>query len=189
MERDSQAVKTALLVMDIQDATIGRITDSQALLGSVHKAIEAARRADIPVIYVVVSFRKGLPEISPENKAFSQIKSNYPSEAFENPRVFPGLQVNEGEPVVIKKRVSAFAGSDLEIILRAGGIRQLVLTGISTSGVVLSTLREAADKDFRLTVLSDCCADADEEVNRVLLTKVFPRQADVLSVDQWIAGG
>jgi len=51
--------------------------------------------------------------------------------------------------------------------------------------VVLSTLREAADKDYGLTVLSDCCVDSDEEVQRVLLTKVFPRQAEVLTSEQW----
>jgi len=62
-----------------------------------------------------------------------------------------------------------------------------VLTGLSTSGVVLSTVREAADKDFRLTVLSDGCGDMDNEVHTVLLTKVFPRQAEVLTTAEWIA--
>ena len=60
----------------------------------------------------------------------------------------------------------------------------LVLAGIATSGVVLSTLRRAADLDYGLTVLRDGCADADEGVHRVLLDKVFRRQADVLRVDE-----
>ena len=81
--------------------------------------------------------------------------------------------------------MSAFTGSDLEVVLRSGRIEHLVLTGFATGGVVLSTLREAADKDFRLTVLSDGCADRDEEVHTVLLTKVFPRQADVMTVAEW----
>jgi nicotinamidase-related amidase len=51
--------------------------------------------------------------------------------------------------------------------------------------VVLSTLREAADKDYQLTVLADCCADGDEEVQRVLLSKVFPRQAEVVQASTW----
>jgi nicotinamidase-related amidase len=66
------------------------------------------------------------------------------------------------------------------------GINHLVLTGIATSGVVLSTLREAADKDYRITVLSDCCADRDEEVHRVLKVKVFPRQAEVILSEEWL---
>jgi nicotinamidase-related amidase len=89
------------------------------------------------------------------------------------------------EPVVTKLRVSAFAGSDLEIILRARKIDTLILTGIATSGVVLSTLREAADKDYGLIVLSDACLDADPEVHRVLVEKLFPRQEDVLTVSEW----
>jgi nicotinamidase-related amidase len=53
---------------------------------------------------------------------------------------------------------------------------------------VLSTLRAAADLDFELTVLRDACADADPEVHRVLLDKVFPRQAEVVDVAAWAAG-
>ena len=73
--------------------------------------------------------------------------------------------------MVTKRRVSAFAGSDLEVVLRSGEVGHLVLCGIATSGVVLSTLREAADRDYRLTVLSDLCVDPDPEVQRVLLEK------------------
>jgi nicotinamidase-related amidase len=70
-------------------------------------------------------------------------------------------------------------------VLRAKQVETLVLTGIATSGVVLSTLREAADKDFGLVVLSDACLDADPEVHRVLIEKIFPRQAEVITVDAW----
>jgi nicotinamidase-related amidase len=100
--------------------------------------------------------------------------------------VSPEIAPAAGEVVVIKRRVSAFAGSDLDVMLRAGDVDTLVLTGIARSGVVLSTLRQAADLDYRLVVLSDGCLDADAEVHRVLTEKVFRRQADVLSVDQWV---
>nr|WP_246158554.1 isochorismatase family protein [Catellatospora sichuanensis] len=72
------------------------------------------------------------------------------------------------------RRVSAFAGSDLDLLLRAQWIEHLMLTGIATSGVVLSTLRQAADLDYRLTVLADGCHDSDPEVHAVLTTKVLP---------------
>jgi nicotinamidase-related amidase len=101
--------------------------------------------------------------------------------------VHPSVAPHAKDLVIIKKRVSAFAGSDLEVILRSQGLTHLVLTGVATSGVVLSTLREAADKDYQLTVLSDCCEDRDEEVHRVLMTKVFIRQAEVMEADAWIA--
>jgi nicotinamidase-related amidase len=88
--------------------------------------------------------------------------------------------------VVTKKRVSAFAGSDLETVLRRRAVDHLVLTGIATSGVVLSTLRQAADLDYRLTVLADGCLDGDPEVHRVLTEKIFPRQAEVSTVAGWV---
>ena len=75
--------------------------------------------------------------------------------------------------------MSAFAGTDLDLMLRANGIDTLILTGIATSGVVLSTLRHAADADYTLLVVSDCCSDGDEEAHWVLLEKVFPRQATI----------
>jgi nicotinamidase-related amidase len=88
---------------------------------------------------------------------------------------------------VTKRRVSAFTGSDLEVVLRARGISHLVLAGIATSGVVLSTLRQAADLDYRLTVLTDGCLDADPDVHQILLGRVFPRQAEVTTIADWAA--
>jgi nicotinamidase-related amidase len=73
-------------------------------------------------------------------------------------------------------------------VLRSGGIDSLVLAGIATSGVVLSTVRQAADLDYQLTVLADGCLDADPEVHRVLTEQVFPRQAEITTVGAWIEG-
>jgi nicotinamidase-related amidase len=177
----------ALLVMDMQTAIVGMVADPAPLLQNVRKAIDGARVRNVPVIFVTVAFRPGFPEISPNNRSFHAIKG---SALFADPAgaaVHPDLRPQESDVSVVKRRVSAFAGSDLEVILRAQGIQHLVLSGIATSGVVLSTLREAADKDYRITVLSDCCADMDADVHNLLLTKVFPRQADVVMADQWIA--
>ncbi|KAA5533434.1 cysteine hydrolase [Taibaiella lutea] len=178
---------TALLVMDMQAGIVAMLPDSSAIIENVSKAIKAARNNNIPVIYVVVGFRNGAPEVSKRNKGFSAAKAHFSTvDMDEFMKVHPDLFPAEGELTVIKRRVSAFAGSDLEMILRSFDIQHMVLTGIATSGVVLSTLREAADKDYKMTVLSDCCADRDEEVHRILTTKVFPSQADVLTVDEWI---
>jgi nicotinamidase-related amidase len=51
---------------------------------------------------------------------------------------------------------------------------------------VLSTVRWAADINYRLVVVSDACDDADEEVHRVLTEKVFPRQAMMLTAEQFV---
>jgi len=179
---------TALLIMDVQASIVERIADAAGpLLAATGRAAAVARGNEFLVIYVRVAFRPDAPEVDPHNRVFSALAG---SAAFLEDA--PGAQIHasvapqRGDVVVTKKRVSAFAGSDLEVVLRSQGVRTLVLAGIATSGVVLSTLREAADLDYGLVVLRDACADADEEVHRVLLDKVFARQADVLTVDEWI---
>jgi nicotinamidase-related amidase len=177
---------TALLVMDMQAGIVAMLPDSAGLLVNVGKAIAYARKKSIPVIYVVVGFRQGMPEVSYKNKSFFMFKERLATAymaAFST--VHADLAPAEGEVTVIKRRVSAFTGSDLEVILRAYDVQHIVLTGIATSGVVLSTLREAADKDYSISVIADCCADRDEEVHRLLTTKVFTNQSEVLSLVEW----
>jgi nicotinamidase-related amidase len=189
METNSKGLTTALLIMDIQPATMQMMGENAApLAATLSQAIGAARKAGIPVIYVVVGFRKGFPEIGAGAAAtFAAVaKSGMPG--LEEPTVDPSVAPQPGEMVVAKRRVSAFAGSDLEVILRGHRIEHLVLTGIATSGVVLSTLRQAADMDYRLSVLSDACADRDSEVHSVLMNKVFSRQAEVMTTADWVAG-
>jgi nicotinamidase-related amidase len=180
--------KHALLVMDVQRAVVDRYPDP-AYLPRLGDAIGAARAAGLPVIYVAVGFRPGYPEVSPRNKMFGAMLARAAGAAGsdEATRIHPDVAPEPGDIVVTKRRVSAFAGSDLDLVLRAGDIDHLVLTGIATSGVVLSTLRQAADLDFGLTVLADGCLDADPEVHRVLTEKVFPHQADVTTVADWVA--
>jgi nicotinamidase-related amidase len=176
----------ALLVMDVQNAIVARIGDADELLARLNHAIDGARRAGVPVIYVRVAFREGYPEVASANKTFSALAGRGGmGEADEATQIHPRVAPRPGEVVVVKKRVSAFAGSDLALVLRSQRIDTLVLTGIATSGVVLSTLREAADLDFGLVVLADACADSDPEVHRVLTEKVFVRQADVTTVGVW----
>jgi nicotinamidase-related amidase len=187
MKQNDADKKTALLVMDVQDATVKMLPDNTIFIESVSLAIRTARTYNIPVFYVVIGFRKGYPEVSPNNKSFTTIRGD-DSRRFdteEGARVHASVASQAGDIIITKKRVSAFTGSDLEVILRSFGITHLVLTGIATSGVVLSTLREAADRDYAITVLSDCCADRDEEVHRVLTTKVFTRQAEVMKAAEW----
>ncbi|KYP79295.1 cysteine hydrolase family protein [Ferroacidibacillus organovorans] len=180
--------RSALLVMDLQNGIVSRFAQSDEVLAPFAKAVAAARQAKMPVIYVRVAFREGYPEVSARNKSFAAIAGHGGmTEGDAATQIHASVAPRQDEPIVTKRRVSAFAGSDLDVILRARRIDTLVLCGIATSGVVLSTVREAADMDFGLIVLSDACLDADPEVHRVLVEKVFPRQADVLCVDEWIA--
>jgi nicotinamidase-related amidase len=179
---------TALLIMDVQQGIVDRFASDDEYLPRLAEAAAAARLAGIPVIYVTVSFRPGYPEVSDRNKSFGAIAGTGRfTEGDPATAIAAAVAPEPGDVLVTKLRVSAFAGSDLEVLLRAGGTEHLVLAGIATSGVVLSTLRQAADLDYRLTVLADGCLDADPEVHRVLMEKVFPRQAEVTSVADWVS--
>jgi len=172
--------------MDVQGAIVKMINEETPFFDALKKAIKSARSSKMPVIYIVIGFRNGYPEMSPNNKSFNILKSagmDLVSE--EATKIHQSIAPEKEDIVIVKKRTSAFTGSDLEVLLRSLGIKNIVLTGIATSGVVLSTLREAADKDYSITVLSDCCADRDDEVHRVLITKVFPRQAEVILAGDW----
>lgn len=174
--------------MDVQQGVVQRYAADPDYLPRLTRAIAAARAARVPVVYVTVAFRPGHPEISAHNPSFAAVAAagtfvdGDPATA-----IHPAVAPAPGDLLVIKRRVSAFSGSDLDLLLRARGVGRLVLAGIATSGVVLSTLRQAADLDYRLVVLADACLDADPEVQRVLIEKLFPRQAQVRSVADWAA--
>jgi nicotinamidase-related amidase len=184
MSGDSLKSHTALLVMDVQRAAIAYTGEDSAFLKRLSNAIATARKTGMRVIHLAARFREGYPEVSPHNRFFSRgLAAGFlPSTDLE---IHPAVAPQSGEVVVTKVRASAFSGSDFEVILRSQAISHLILCGIATSGVVLSTVLEAADKDYELTVLSDCCADAEEDVQRVLMTKIFPRYAEVITVEAW----
>lgn len=182
-------VRTAVLIMDYQNDIVAILPEKEQgpLLERAAAILKEARRAGMPVVYIVVRFRDGYPEINPRNKLFGSLK-----ESGRLREGTPGAEVNAkiapqpGDIVVTKRRVGAFSTTDLETVLRAKNIDTLVMFGISTSGVVLSTVRWAADMDYRMVVVADACADRSEEVHRVLTEKVFPWQATVATSQETI---
>ena len=131
----------ALLVMDMQLSILNRVEDSSNLVNNVAKAIKKAREEGIPVIFVVLGFRNRIPEVNENNKIFSEFKKHLANVDMSDwSTIHPDLKVEKDDIIVTKRRVSAFSGSDLEVVLRGMNIQHLVLTGIATSGFVLSTL-------------------------------------------------
>lgn len=182
-------MSSALLVMDVQQEVVDLVDDGSGYLPRLRRAIDGARAADIPVIYVVIALRPGFPDVGPRNRALAAVaRAGLHVEGAPGTEIHPEIAPRPGEVVVTKKRASAFSGSDLDLVLRARGVDSLVLTGIATSAVVLSTLCQANDLDLGLTVLSDACLDPDPELHRVLVGRLFPQWADVLTVDEWLAG-
>jgi nicotinamidase-related amidase len=181
---------TALLSMDLQTAIVSIYTKGDSdLIRRAAAVLKEAREHRLSVIHVQVGFRPGLPEISLRNPLLSAIKNSV-----QHQQLFQGaagaihsaVEPQQEDILVTKHRISAFTGTDLDMILRARDIDTLILFGIATSGVVLSTLLHASDADYRLIVVKDCCADLDAEVHNCLVEKVFPRLATVLRANECI---
>jgi nicotinamidase-related amidase len=185
---------SALIVLDLQriivegEAGPPTAAEKEALLSRNARLIAGARSAGMRVIYVRNGFRKGYPEVSSRNKAFASIRERdrFPDDA-EGSQIHPAVAPHPDDVVITKHRVSAFYGTELDMILRANGIDTLVLAGIASSRVVLSTLRYAADADYALFVAHDCCSDSDPDVHELLVKKVFVRAGMVLSADEILA--
>jgi nicotinamidase-related amidase len=180
--------KTALLTLDFQTGILEMVPGAPAVLPAAAKAVEFARQEGWRIIHVGLGFAPGHPEIPATQPVFARLREKNlfvqgtPSAAF-HPAIW-----RPDDLVVYKQRVGAFSENHLHLILRAGGIETLVFFGISTSGITLSTLRRAFDLDYQCVVVKDACFDPDAVVHRVLTEKVFPRQARVLTVDEFIAG-
>jgi nicotinamidase-related amidase len=185
----SELKRTAVLSMDLQAAIVGICTkDDDRFLPRAASVLESARAGGMPVIHVQVGFRPGLPEVSTRNQLFSAIKTSAQwQQIFQGPSgaIHPDVAPRGEEVVITKHRVSAFAGTDLEMVLRAQEVDTLVLQGIATSGVVLATLLHASDADYRLFVIKDCCGDRDPDLHAGLMEKLFPKMATLLTAAEF----
>ncbi len=181
---------TALLMSDFHADSMGvnPVVQDRHTFERAQEVLAAARNAGVFVAYIVVNFRSGYPEISDRNQSFSARKTSGQTPAADPVTlIHSSVTPRPNEPIIVKHRVGAFWGTDLTMVLGAQGIDTLILMGHATSGVILSTVRYAADADYRLIVVEDGCADRDEDVHRILMEKVFPRQATVASSQEVVA--
>ena len=173
---------TALMLMDFQSGIVDSLPGNDGLLQRAAAARETTAAAGVHTVYVRVAFTdEARAQVSDRNKSFAALAgTDRMADDSPDTRIHATLEPRTGDTVVTKTRVGAFSTTDLANRLAARGIDTLVLAGVATSGVVLSTIRDAADRDYRLFVLADCCADRDEEVHRLLMDRVFVRQADII---------
>jgi nicotinamidase-related amidase len=181
---------TVLLAMDCQAGIVSiYVKPPEEFVERASSVLRAARKAGMPVVHVQVGFRPGLPEVSSRNKLFAAIKSSSQRQKlFQGAAgaIHPALGPEPDDIVITKHRVNAFTGTDLEMLLRAREVESIVLFGIATSGVVLSTLLHACDCDYKLAVIADCCADLDAQLHEALLTRLFPQRAEVLTAAEFV---
>ncbi|MFC1905684.1 cysteine hydrolase family protein [Chloroflexota bacterium] len=187
---DINIKSSALLVMDCQINILNFLapSDKNRVLSNLANVLKAARKSRMLIIYVVIAYRKGYPEVSVNNIHSSQSKNSGRLQAgAADTEICPEIIPLPEEIIVTKKRISAFTGSDLEVVLRSNKIDYLVLTGVSTLGVVESTARFAVDMDYRLYILADCCADRVPEANDITMTWVLPRISTVCTSGDFIS--
>jgi nicotinamidase-related amidase len=182
--------RSAVLSMDCQAGIVSIYVKQPAgFLGRAASVLERSRGVGMKVIHVQVGFRPKLPEVGTRNPLFTAIKNSAQHQKlFQGAlgAIHPAVAPQDDDIVVTKHRVNAFIGTDLEMILRANDIDTLILFGIATSGVVLSTVLHAADADYRVVVIQDCCADLEPELHTCLVGKVFPRQGPVISAGEYL---
>ena len=160
--------RTVILIMDFQQRIVNTVaSDPQAVVQNASQALQAARQAGIPVIYVVHrggAFQEYAPDVE----------------------IHQGVSPAPGETVMTKTKPGPFSTTALDVTLRDMGKDTLILMGVATSGCVLSAVRWATDINYKFIVLADACSDADPEVHRVLTEKVYPRQGTVMTTQQFI---
>ncbi|KAI1322889.1 isochorismatase family protein [Xylariaceae sp. FL0255] len=184
--------KTALILMDIQCGIVALIEDQMDTgpwLSKMTSTLESARKAGIPVIQVTTSFRPNYADANPRNQLTSKVKAlgKYKDDD-DMVKLHPAIEADAKKDIHVKKRrVSALHGNDMEIVLRSLGVEHIVVAGLATSGCVLSTVRQAADMDYKITVLADLCADRLPHVHEMLINNVLSQQATISNAADWVA--
>jgi nicotinamidase-related amidase len=181
-------MKTALIIGDLQRGITSAYPFARQVLPALTELLPRARAAGVLVVFVHIAFRSNRADLPPGNPLFSAF--------FEaGDRFHEGtagtaidLPVHDEDVVVLKRRASAFAGTDLELVLRAHSIDAVAIAGVATSAMVAATCYDAADRGYRVTVLRDGCADGDSAVHEFFMDRVFPSRAyEVVPCAEWLA--
>ncbi|MET9383310.1 cysteine hydrolase [Streptomyces sp. NPDC002928] len=178
--------RTALLAMDFQNGIVASVSEPDALVERVKGAIADVRVAGGTIGYVRVAFTEDdWAKIPDTNKTFSGVAAAKMMHHEDDvTQIDERIAPEDGDIVVRKIRFGSVSTTDLDEQLRDRGIDTVILSGISTSGVVLSTLIDVADRDYRVYVLTDGVADHNPDVNRILVDEVFPSRAHLIDTAQ-----
>lgn len=176
------ASRLALLLLDFQYGVLDTVRNSADVLSRAEVALCWARQQRVQVAHVRVAFtEEDFARVPAHNKALRQVVESRrfadgSREAAIHSRVAP-----QGRELVVRKtRFGAFSTTQLHRLLQELGIDTLILAGISTSGVVLSTVRDALDRDYEIYVLADSIADHDPQLHDALVERLLRQSVNVI---------
>jgi nicotinamidase-related amidase len=191
---DLEPDRLALLILDLQNygvhpegywmsrmpEGIDRIAPS---IARTVEALEAARAARIAIVHVGNAWRDGHPDINPHVPWMRDAKAA--GRSLENTwgvEFFEQVAPHDGEFIVRKRAVSAFAGTELDRLLRVRDIFTVALAGSITNFAVEGTARDASDRGYRVLILEDCCETVSDEWQAFSMTQILPMIAEVVTL-------
>jgi len=192
---DVPARDTALLVVDMQKGffdnsySLGQagmdVTPLRDAIPGTLRLVSLARAAGVPVIFTRFVYARGLADFPLHRRArnATRLRLNSLGEGTEEIELIPELDARPDEIVIDKSRPSSFYGTRLEPVLTAGGIRNLVVCGVTTNICVETTVRDAGQRDYGTFVVRDAVAEMDAGRNHYGLFGMSWSFADVVTVD------
>lgn len=177
----------ALVIGDVQRGITGNYPFAREVRPPLTELLPRARDAGALVVFVRFAFRDNGADVPPDNPVLTSFFEAGSSFHEGSTGAEIDLPVVAEDVVVLKRRASAFCGTDLDLVLRAAGVDSVAIAGVATSAMVAATVYDAADLGYRLTVLRDGCADPDPGVHDFFVDTVFPsRGIEVVSCTEWL---
>lgn len=194
----TEASRTAFMAMDFindivhpdgawgADGPASQV-EAGATIENTGAALAAAREQGLSVIHVRVAWRKGGADVNPSAPLFQGAGIGILIDGTWGADFHDKLPPQPGELEIVKRSVSAFAGTELDRFLPLQGIRRLVLAGVLTNFVVEGTARDAVDRGYEVVVLEDCCASLTDEMHRFATQVVLPMIGTVTSSRRFVS--